>query len=123
MLWSKIFQNGPEYTARIKKGTYTPPDVSIKQLRDAVPKRLHEKSTLTSLVYILRHLACMYAIYRLGVLIDACVTVAKGSRAGSNILVDYFIRPTLWLVYWGWQGITFAGLWCLGKIALTVTYV
>lgn len=113
MLWFQIFQDGPEYEARKKRGTFTPPDLSLKQLHDAIPRHLHQKSTFKSLAYVLRHVAFTCGFYYLATLIN----IPNPSRCGGNaiaMLFKYFIRPSLWILYWGWQGITFAGIWCLG---------
>src|ERR1700678_2923410 len=125
MPWFQIFQDGPEYEARRKRGTFTPPNLSLKEVRDAVPRHLHERSTLKSLGYVLRHLAFTCGFYYLATLIN--ISTAS-SRYGDNItfLLRYFVRPSLWILYWGWQGITFAGIWCLGTFnrvihRLTVT--
>lgn len=116
MPWFQIFQDGPEYEARRKRGTFTPPNLSLKEVRDAVPRHLHERSTLKSLGYVLRHLAFTCGFYYLATLIN--ISTAS-SRYGDNItfLLRYFVRPSLWILYWGWQGITFAGIWCLGHEA------
>lgn len=113
MLWFQIFQDGPEYEVRKKRGTFAPPNLSLKQLHDAIPRHLHQKSTLKSLGYVLRHAAFACGFYYLATLINP----STPSRCGGNalaMLLKYFIRPSLWILYWGWQGITFAGIWCLG---------
>jgi hypothetical protein len=116
MLWFQIFQDGPEYEARKNRGTFIPPNLSLKQLHDAVPRHLHQKSTLKSLTYILRHIAFTWGFYYLGTIINISTSHYFGGNAFATILVKYFVRPSLWILYWGWQGITFAGIWCLGEI-------
>ena len=115
MLWFQIFQDGPEYEARRKRGTFTPPNLSLKQLHDAVPRHLHEKSTLKSLMYILRHIAFTCGFYYFASFINIFTSSRSG---GSTLLLKYFARPSLWILYWGWQGITFAGIWCLGMCSV-----
>ena len=113
MLWFQIFRDGPDYEARKKRGTFTPPNLSLKQLHDAIPRHLYQKSTLRSLAYILRHVAFTCVFYYLATFINFPIP----SRCGGNaiaLLLKYIIRPSLWILYWGWQGITFAGIWCLG---------
>ena len=113
MLWFQIFQDGPEYEARKRRGTFTPPNLSLKQLHDAIPRHLHQKSTLKSLAYILRHVAFTCGFYYLATLINISVPSHCGENAFA-MLLKYFFRSSLWILYWGWQGITFAGIWCLG---------
>ena len=118
MLWFQIFQDGPEYEARIKRGTFTPPNLSLKQLHDAVPRHLHEKSTLKSVAYILRHIAFIWGFYYLATFINVFTSSPCGGDAFTitALLLKYLVRPSLWILYWGWQGIAFAGIWCLGMI-------
>ena len=117
MLWFQIFQDGPEYEARRKRGTFTPPDLSLKKLHDAVPRHLHEKSTLKSLSYILRHIAFTWSFYYLATFINIFTSSRFGGNAfTTTLLLKYLVRPSLWILYWGWQGITFAGIWCLGMV-------
>uniref|UniRef100_A0A8H7XQN3 Fatty acid desaturase domain-containing protein n=1 Tax=Psilocybe cubensis TaxID=181762 RepID=A0A8H7XQN3_PSICU len=114
MPWFQLFQDGPEYEARKTRRKFTPPDLSYNELRQAVPRHLFELSTVKSLAYISRHIFFMYLFFRLSLSIDF-VTPAVGNFL--ELVLLSFIRPILWLWYWGWQGITFAGLWCLGHEA------
>ncbi|TFK71132.1 hypothetical protein BDN72DRAFT_838056 [Pluteus cervinus] len=114
MPWYQIFQDGPEYEARKRKGNFVPPNITIKDLHEAVPPRLFERSTTTSLIYIARHLAFTYAFYVLATHLD---TLYPLLGLAKDDLAWRLLRPALWLQYWGWQGITFAGIWCLGHEA------
>ncbi|KAK7449307.1 hypothetical protein VKT23_013450 [Stygiomarasmius scandens] len=107
MGWYQIFQDGPEYEQRKQKGSFIPPNISIKDVHAAVPKHLFKRSTSISLYYILRHLAVTYAFHQLGLKIDS-VTVS------SPPIWRPVITASFWLLYWGWQGMAFAGIWCLG---------
>ncbi|PPQ70653.1 hypothetical protein CVT26_010075 [Gymnopilus dilepis] len=114
MPWFQNFQDGPEYEARKRRGKFTPPVVSLKQLRHAIPPHLFRKSTARSLAYLLRHFAIMCIFYRLATRIDAFTASMVFSPASpASQLLYSLVRPSLWTLYWGWQGITFAGLWCL----------
>lgn len=117
MPWFQIFQDGPEYEARKRREKFTPPVVSLKQLRDAVPRHLFERSTTKSLAYLFRHFAIMYIFYHLAAQIDAFTGVDQHMSARSlvQLFFKYVIRPSFWFLYWGWQGIALAGLWCLGE--------
>lgn len=118
-MWFQIFQDGPEYEARKRKGTFSPPALSLKTLHDAVPRHLHSPSTLKSLIYIARHIAFTYALYRFGLSINSlCSVIPAKSSTTAGRLIRHCIRPTLWLLYWGFQGLTFAGLWALGILDL-----
>jgi hypothetical protein len=109
-----MFRDGPEYESRIKRSTFTPPNITLKDVHDAVPKRLFEKNTLKSLYYVFRHLALTYMFYHLATRIGAVVGMMEHTFELRSVY-SVLIRGALWVVYWGWQGIAFAGLWCLGR--------
>lgn len=119
MIWYQIFQDGPEYEFRKKKRTFTPPNFSIKEIREAVPGHLFEKSTSKSLFYVFRHLALTCAFYCVATQIKALsyIVVPDGATRAtfSYIFARHILRGVLWILYWGWQGVTFAGIWCLGR--------
>ena len=109
MPWFQIFQDGPEYEARKRRRTFIPPHLSLKELRQAVPQRLYERSTLKSLGYIFRHIlvACFFFYV---------VNLFSGLTTAFLPWTN-FLRPFLWVMYWGWQGMVFSGFWCLGMYA------
>jgi len=119
MGWYQIFQDGPEYEQRKQKGSFIPPNISIKDVHAVVPKHLFKRSTSKSLCYILRHLAVTYAFHQLGLKIDS-VTVSS-----MNIppIWHPVITASFWLLYWGWQGMAFAGIWCLGAYTSSQDFV
>lgn len=127
------FQSSPEYDQRARK-PFTPPNIPLAALHCAIPKRLHRRSTKRSLYYIARHLIFTWAFYILACHIDSwssklSVRLAgpsssdeAGEGAGErNLDVEEVGRTLLrmtmsgvgWCVYWWWQGIAFAGIWCL----------
>ncbi|TFK31519.1 fatty acid desaturase-domain-containing protein [Crucibulum laeve] len=114
MYWYQVFQDGPEYEARKKKGTFTPPNLSMKDLHDAVPRHLFQRSTTKSICYVLRHLMITYVFYLSATGIDD-LTVLIGNH--SHNMIRTIVRSALWISYWGWQGIMFAGIWCLAHEA------
>ncbi len=107
MPWYQVFQDGPEYEARRKQGTFVPPNVTLKTVRDAVPAHLFERSTPKSLFYIIRHILVTYAIYYCGSKIDILPNIVP-------FPLGKVISAPLWILYWGWQGMSFAGIWALG---------
>ncbi|KAF8911392.1 fatty acid desaturase-domain-containing protein [Mucidula mucida] len=117
MLWYQIFQDGPEYERRRAQGTFRPADIKLKDLHDAVPKHLFERSTLRSLLYIAKHLAITYAFYFFATRIDFMSTVIVPGTSPFALITRKLLHNFLWLMYWGWQGFAFAGIWCLGHEA------
>lgn len=121
MAWYQILQDGPEYEARKKKSTFAPPDLSLKDVHDAVPRHLFNRSTTKSLFYIFRHLAVTFIFHLLATQIDTMVDIWI-LAIGVPVLRPVF-RATLWVLFWGWQGMAFAGIWCLGMSAFTTAAV
>ncbi|KAF9495229.1 hypothetical protein BDN71DRAFT_1391921 [Pleurotus eryngii] len=121
MLWYQIFQDGPEYEARKRKSSFEPPNIALKDVRDAVPPELFERNTFISIFYVIQHVVIVFLFYHLATKIDAVTTFAAASLHDYGVLVPSFtsvwLRTVLWLLYGGWQGIALAGLWCLGHEA------
>ncbi|KAF9447277.1 hypothetical protein P691DRAFT_793638 [Macrolepiota fuliginosa MF-IS2] len=118
MIWFQIFQDGPEYEARRRRKTFTPPTLSLKQLRDAVPRHLFERSTAKSSLYIATHILLTIGLHLSAKRIAPALDLLAAST-GHNLLVRHILRPLVWLLFWGWQGMFFAGIWCLGHDALS----
>ncbi|PBK76091.1 hypothetical protein ARMSODRAFT_876574 [Armillaria solidipes] len=112
MYWYQIFQDGPEYEARRKRSTFTPPNVTLKDVRDAVPKHLFECSTFWGLFYVFKHLAITYAFHLFATRIDDISQFIVGGSNDTRPLHS-LISAFLWLTFWAWQGFAFAGIWCL----------
>ena len=113
MFWYQIFRDGPEYEARKRNAVFAPPQLSLKDVHNAVPKHLFNRSTFKSLFYVSRHLAMTYAIYFLATRIDH--VIAAMVIYGFGQVWQAVVRVTLWVLYWTLQSLAFAGLWCLGK--------
>ena len=124
MLLHRLLHDSPEYTARAQRAPQLPPPpvpVPLAQLRAAVPARLFVRSTLWSLAYIIRHVACTYAIYALGTRIGWLNDALGLGKAGAACAGRWALVGGLWTVYWGVQGLAFAGVWCLGALFLMAT--
>ncbi|KAK3940896.1 putative delta fatty acid desaturase [Diplogelasinospora grovesii] len=78
------------------------PDFTIKQLRDAIPKHCFERSTLRSMSYVFRDIACLAATFYLF------------HNFNTPELVPYTpVRVALWGLYSFMQGLFGTGLWVL----------
>ncbi|KAK2460742.1 hypothetical protein APHAL10511_007212 [Amanita phalloides] len=117
MPWFQNFQDGPEYEVRRKRRTFVPPNVTMKAVHDAVPAYLFERSTAKSLFYVIRHFVIMFAIYYCGSNINA-LPIGEGCMSP---LLGKSICVLTWFLYWGWQGMSFAGIWSLGHEASSVS--
>lgn len=100
------------------KRDFAPPSVTLKDVHDAVPKHLLKRNMLKSAVYIAGDLAMAVALFGAAVHIDrvASSPVARGfGVAGWQLEVG---RWMLWGMYWWFQGLVWAGLFCLGEFVL-----
>ncbi|KAK9464116.1 fatty acid desaturase-domain-containing protein [Lipomyces oligophaga] len=90
-------------TTQVYKDTYgqdfTPPDFTIKDILDAIPKRCYERSYLRSYSYVARDLACIAAVFYLGTKIQLLPSVG--------------LRFVAWTLYTIVQGLFGTGIWVL----------
>jgi len=114
MIWFQIFPDGPECEVRANRKTFAPPDLSLKDLRNAIPQHLFERSTLKSALYISVHVFLTVLLYvcaeRIPLILDQLSKTCNHPKVIHNL-----VQPILWVLYWGWQGMFFAGIWCLGQ--------
>ncbi|RDA91112.1 hypothetical protein CP533_6684 [Ophiocordyceps camponoti-saundersi (nom. inval.)] len=82
--------------------TFTPPDFTIKDIRDAIPKHCFDRSALTGYSYILRDLACLATTF---VLFHNLVT--------PQFIPSTPVRTVLWALYTVLQGLFGTGLWVI----------
>ncbi|PHH84848.1 hypothetical protein CDD83_1286 [Cordyceps sp. RAO-2017] len=82
--------------------SFTPPDFTIKDIRDAIPRHCFERSALRGYGYILRDLACLAATF---LVFHNLVTP---DRVPSTPL-----RALLWGLYSLLQGLFATGLWVI----------
>ena len=114
MIWFQIFQDGPEFEARVNRKTFAPPELSLKELRSAIPRHLFERSTFKSGLYISIHVFLTVLLHvsaeRIPIILDQLSKTCNHPKVIQNL-----VQPILWVLYWGWQGMFFAGIWCLGQ--------
>lgn len=81
---------------------FSPPDFTIKNIRDAIPKHCFERSALTGYSYILRDIVCLATTF---VIFHNLVTPECVSSAP--------LRVALWGLYTVLQGLFATGLWVI----------
>ncbi|KAI0320401.1 delta-12 fatty acid desaturase [Amylostereum chailletii] len=111
---STLLVDSEEYQKRVKTD-FSPPKVTLAEIHAAVPKYLFHKSTKKAFFYTIRTSLCSVVFYQLAMRIDpfAC----RLQHLGLPRLLSFSLRAILWATYCWWQGIAFAGLWCLGHEA------
>ncbi|KZT01329.1 uncharacterized protein LAESUDRAFT_745453 [Laetiporus sulphureus 93-53] len=107
-----LFKDSPEYEAR-KKATFTPPNITIKDVHAAVPKHLFQRSTSKAVFYVVRHLSIAVALFVFATKIDSIVHhVAASYELPSRAVTA--LSYAMWSFYWLWESVTFTGVWTLG---------
>ncbi|EGN92585.1 hypothetical protein SERLA73DRAFT_190949 [Serpula lacrymans var. lacrymans S7.3] len=109
-----MFSDGPEYKARLAR-PYAPPTVTLKQIHDAVPKHLLRKNPWWSAAYVLRDITFTILLFKFASSINPW---ARGDFGGI-VPVSYIplVKYSLWATYYWFQGLVWAGVFCLGHDA------
>ncbi|KAJ1975319.1 hypothetical protein H4R33_006674 [Dimargaris cristalligena] len=82
------------------ESTFQPPNISIKELRDAVPAHCFERSALRSSLYVAHDLFFVALFGYLATFIDTSLPIS--------------LRLLAWPLYWVAQGIVSTGIWVIG---------
>ncbi|KZT66588.1 delta-12-fatty acid desaturase [Daedalea quercina L-15889] len=108
-----MFEDGPEYKERLGK-PFVPPTVTLKEVHDAVPKHLLRKNPWLSSYYCVRDVVCCVAIFYYGFSIERILESNFGGFVPLSAAWQvHLARATLWLVYWWFQGLSFASFFCI----------
>ncbi|THH17323.1 hypothetical protein EW146_g3466 [Bondarzewia mesenterica] len=107
-----MFSNGLEYEARLTT-PFAPPTVTLKQIHDAVPKHLLQRSNVKAALYVLRDIILAAIFLVLATKIDTVTSIIIPGGGWSNRL----LKAGLWGVYWWFQGLVGGGIFCLGHDA------
>ena len=127
-----MFRNGPEYEARSisllqaailfsypslnrLQTDFKPPEITIKEIHDAIPKNILRRQQALSAYYILKDIALALSFYKAATYIP----VASQYLSRSLQLNEWIVASmtwSLWSVYWWFQGLVWAGIFCLGMI-------
>ena len=113
---SWLGKDAPEYEER-KNRAFVPPNISIKDVHAAVPRKLFEKNTAKGLFYFGRHVAISALCYVFATQIDQLVW-RTGAVLGLGASESSFLSWACWIFYWFWQSVCFAGMWTLGALCV-----
>lgn len=83
--------------------------IPMTEIYRAVPEHLFRKSTSTAMLYVCRDIALAIVLYLAAARLDG------GARQHLPTGLCLAARCVTWLTYWIFQGLTFAGFWCLSK--------
>jgi len=109
---TSLFYDSPEYTKR-KATPFRPPQFTLKDIHDAIPKELYKKSLLKSMGYVVRDVSFSVLFYYLSTYIEPI----SNSLSPQGFWVQQSARWSMWAVYWFWQSVAWGGFWCLGHEA------
>jgi hypothetical protein len=87
--------------------------IALSEVHAAIPKHLFKKSTLVASLYVLRTIGLAVAFYFVAVAVDDWARVRRAIH-GSDFL-PLASQVVMWPTYWFFQGLAFAGFWCLSK--------
>ncbi|KAJ7835623.1 delta-12 fatty acid desaturase protein [Mycena leptocephala] len=96
-------------------GVYVVPDLTVKQLLDAIPAHCFKRSALKSTMYMLGHLSIIGAIYKIAVYADTFINAE--TFTAPHPLVYPLARFALWALYGFWAGLFGTGIWVIGHEA------
>lgn len=92
-----------------------PPTVTLKDIHDAVPKHLLRKNPWLSSYYCVRDVVCCAAIFYYGFSMERILESSFGGFVPLTAAWQVHVaRAALWLVYWWFQGLSFASFFCIG---------
>ncbi|KAJ7250080.1 delta-12 fatty acid desaturase protein [Mycena haematopus] len=92
-------------------GVYLVPELSIKELLDAIPAHCFKRSALKSSMYTLWHLSVIGAIFKATTYAD---TFINPETFTTYPLVYPLARFVLWSLYGFWAGLFGTGIWVIG---------
>ncbi|KAH9476003.1 Delta(12) fatty acid desaturase [Psilocybe cubensis] len=110
-----FFKNGPEYEERLKR-PFVPPTFTLKEVHDAVPKHLLRKNQRKAALYVIRDIVFTSLLYKFAY----SITPWAASDFGGYVTEGWqktLLKASMWGFYWWFQGLVFAGIFCLGHDA------
>ncbi|KAJ7133507.1 delta-12 fatty acid desaturase protein [Mycena epipterygia] len=96
-------------------GVYVVPDLTMKQLLDAIPTHCFKRSAVKSSMYTLWHLAIIGAFYKAAVFADTFIN--PETFVAPYPVVYPLARVALWSLYGFWAGLFGTGIWVIGHEA------
>ncbi|KAF7308510.1 Delta-12 fatty acid desaturase protein [Mycena chlorophos] len=107
------FRDGKEFTDR-KNKPFSPPKLTLAQVRAGLPPQLFEKNTFWGFAYLSRDLACATLLYKLAWQIP---TVTQFLTENVSPAAGTAASWALWSAYCWCQGIVFMGFWTIAHEA------
>ncbi|KAJ7506754.1 fatty acid desaturase-domain-containing protein [Mycena galericulata] len=96
-------------------GVYLVPNLTIKQLLDAIPAHCFKRAAFRSSLYIVWHLSVIGAIYKASAYADTFIN--PETFAAPHPVVYTLARVALWSLYGFWAGLFGTGIWVIGHEA------
>ncbi|KAF7302105.1 FA-desaturase domain-containing protein [Mycena indigotica] len=91
------------------------PDVTMKDLLDAIPAHCFKRSAVKSSMYLVWHLSIIATIYKTTTYLDTLISPAIFNA--PHPFVYSLVRFALWSLYGFWAGLFGTGIWVIGHEA------
>ncbi|KAF8208865.1 oleoyl phosphatidylcholine desaturase [Mycena galopus ATCC 62051] len=98
-----------------EQGVYVVPDITVKELLDAVPAHCHKRSALKSSVYMFWNMFVIGVFYKVATYADAQINPQTLSLPYPALYS--FARFSVWALYSFWTGLFATGLWVIAHEA------
>lgn len=90
---------------------------TLAEIHASIPKHLYERSTFKGVCFVARDVFFSAVLYQIAIRMDPFVDYLLESNA-FHVTAAKLVKLLLWASYWWWQGLVFAGLWCLGSLCV-----
>ncbi|KAH9474524.1 Delta(12) fatty acid desaturase [Psilocybe cubensis] len=105
-------KNDDNVSTSAEQSIYRVPDISIKDLLEAIPAHCFKRSALKSSLYIAWDLLVIFCLHRAIVYLNSYIDPAYITLPSSRLYTAVHI--CLWSVYAFWAGLFGTGLWVIG---------
>ncbi|KAJ7214031.1 delta-12 fatty acid desaturase protein [Mycena pura] len=98
-----------------EQGVFVVPDLTMKELLDAIPAHCFQRSAVKSSIYMIWHLSVIGAIFLTTSYLDTFIN--PGTFSAPLPVVYPLARFALWSLYGFWAGLFATGIWVIGHEA------
>lgn len=95
---------------------FAPPTVTLKEIHDAVPKHLLKRDPWKASFYVARDIVFIVLLFKFAASINTWTN--SGLFFPPSSWSALAAKSVLWSAYWWFQGLVWAGVFCLGIIPI-----
>lgn len=97
---------------------FTPTDLTIKDVLNAIPAHCFERSAIKSGAYVLQDLVIIAGFVYAATFIDSSLGIKGAALSGY---AGVAARWAAWATFWALSGYVYFGLWVLGEQSMLLT--